>query len=120
MPPHIIIIGMPEDIIDIMFLQHSMNISLFMPSIGIISQVMPLSVIVHFMLPIIIGIIIGIMLFIIGMLFIGILPIGMPFIIMGMLPIIGIIPFIIIGFIFIAGFIIKLPDFGLFRNLMSN
>lgn len=110
MPPHIIIIGMPPDIMDIMRLQHSMNMSLSMPSIGVISQVMPSAVMVHFIVPIIIGIIIGMP------------PIGMepiigiiiPFII-GMPPIIGIIPPIIvgimlfiIGIMFMAGFIVSL------------
>jgi hypothetical protein len=88
MPPHIIIIGMPPDIMDIMRLQHSMNMSLSMPSIGFISHVMPSAVIVQVIMPIIIGII-------------------MPFII-GMPPIIGIPPIIdIIGFIIppIIGFI---------------
>lgn len=103
MPPHIIIIGMPPDIMDIMRLQHSMNMSLSMPSIGFISHVMPSAVIVQVIMPIIIGII---MPFIIGMPpIIGI----MPFII-GIPPIIGIIGFIIppiIGFIMppIIGFI---------------
>lgn len=102
---HIIIIGMPDDIMDIMRLQHSMNMSLSMPSIGIISQTMPLGVILQLILPIIIcimGIIIG---FIIGM-----PPIIEPIIgfIMGIPPIIG-MPLImgfIIGIMFIAGFII--------------
>lgn len=101
MPPHIIIIGMPPDIIDIMRLQHSMNMSLSMPSIGIISQVMPSAVILQVMVHIIIGIpmppIIGII---------------MPFI-MGMPPIIGIMPFIIIGFMpAIMGFIMP-PIIGI-------
>ncbi|WP_245450013.1 hypothetical protein [Rhizobium leguminosarum] len=108
MPPHIIIIGMPPDIIDIMRLQHSMNMSLSMPSIGFISQTMPSAVMLHFIEPIII---------IIGMeAIIGIIA---PFI-MGMPPIIGIIPPPIIGFImagimlfiigimFMAGFIVFL------------
>jgi hypothetical protein len=86
--PHII--GMPADIMFIMLLQHSMNISFDMPAIGVISHIMPVSVILQVMVPIII---IGIMPFIIGMPFImGI----MPFIIgiMGigiMLPIIGMV-----------------------------
>lgn len=107
MPPHIIIIGMPPDIMDIMRLQHSMNMSLSMPSIGFISQVMPSAVIVQDIMPIIIGII---MPFIMGMPpIIGIMPFIIPFI-MGMPPIIGIIGFIIppiIGFIMppIIGFI---------------
>lgn len=107
MPPHIIIIGMPPDIMDIMRLQHSMNMSLSMPSIGFISQVMPSAVMVQDIMPIIIGII---MPFIMGMPpIIGIMPFIIPFI-MGMPPIIGIIGFIIppiIGFIMppIIGFI---------------
>ncbi|NEI71659.1 hypothetical protein GR212_18920 [Rhizobium lusitanum] len=105
MLPHIIIIGMPFDIMDIMRLQASMNMSLSMPSIGIISQTMPLAVILQVILPIIIcimGIIIGFI--------IGIWPImGMPPIIgfiMGMPPIMGFIIGFIIGIMFIAGFIV--------------
>jgi len=109
MLPHIIIIGMPDDIMDIMRLQHSMNMSLSMPSIGIISQTMPFGVILHVILPIIIcimGIIIG---FIIGM-----PPIMEPIIgfiigfIIGIAPIIGMLLIMgfIIGIMFIAGFII--------------
>ena len=125
MLPHIIIIGMPDDIMDIMRLQHSMNMSLSMPSMGIISQTMPFGVILQVILPIIICIIGIIMGFIIG-----IWPIiGMPPIIgfiIGMPPIIGFImgfiidmPFImefIIGIMFIAGFIVVIsrgqPHFG--------
>ena len=104
MPPQFIIIGMPLDIIR---LQHSMNMSLSMPSIGFISQTMPSAVMLHFMEPIII---------IIGMeAIIGIIA---PFI-MGMPDIIGIIPPIIgfimagimlfiIGIMFMAGFIVSL------------
>ena len=109
MLPHIIIIGMPEDIMDIMRLQHSINMSLSMPSIGIISQIMPFGVILQVILPIIIcimGIIIG---FIIGM-----PPIMEPIIgfimgfIIGIAPIIGMLLIMgfIIGIMFIAGFII--------------
>lgn len=108
MPPHIIIIGMPLPIIVIMRLQHSMNMSLDMSSIGVISQTMPSAVILQVILAIIIGIImppIGIMLPIMGI----IMPfMGMPLIIgfiIGIPLIIGIMPFIIIGFICIAGFI---------------
>jgi len=104
MPPQFIIIGMPLDIIR---LQHSMNMSLSMPSIGFISQTMPSAVMVHFMEPIII---------IIGME--AIIGIMAPFI-MGMPDIIGIIPPIIgfimagimlfiIGIMFMAGFIVSL------------
>ena len=107
MPPQFIMTGMPPDIIDIMRLQHSMNMSLSMPSIGFISQTMPSAVIVHFMAPIII---------IIGME--AIIGIMAPFI-MGMPDIIGIIPPIIgfimagimlfiIGIMFMAGFIVSL------------
>lgn len=104
MPPQFIIIGMPLDIIR---LQHSMNMSLSMPSIGFISQTKPSAVMVHFIEPIII---------IIGMeAIIGIIA---PFI-MGMPDIIGIIPPIIgfimagimlfiIGIMFMAGFIVSL------------
>lgn len=128
MLPHIIIMGMPDDIIDIMRLQHSMNMSLSMPSMGIISQTMPFGVILQVILPIIIGIIMG---FIIGIWpIIGMPPIigfiiGMPPIIgfiMGIPPIMGFIidmPFImefIIGIMFIAGFIVVIsrgqPHFG--------
>ena len=103
MLPHIIIIGMPDDIMDIMRLQHSMNMSLSMPSMGIISQTMPFGVILQVILPIIICIIGIIMGFIIG-----IWPI------IGMPPIMGFIidmPFImefIIGIMFIAGFIVAI------------
>jgi hypothetical protein len=84
--PHIIIMGMPDCIMPIIRLQHSMNISFGMPSIGFISQTMPVSVISQVM-PHIIGIIIiGI---IMGMLFIMefIMPgIGMPIIIGFIMP----------------------------------
>jgi hypothetical protein len=85
MPPHDIIMGMPAPIIDIMRSQHSLNMSMDMPSIGIISQVMPVFVMVQVIMPIIMGI--GIMPPIMG-----IMPpiMGMPFI-MG----IGIMLFII-------------------------
>jgi hypothetical protein len=103
MPPQDIIIGMPPDIIDIMRLQDSMNMSLSMPSIGFISHTMPWSVMVHFIAPIIImGIIIG-MPPIIGIMGF-IMPPIMGFIIGIMPPIIGIMLFII-GIMFIAGFI---------------
>ena len=69
MPPHIIIMGMPLPIIVIICLQHSMNMSFDASSIGIISQTMPLSVILQVILAIIIGIIIP---FIMFMPFIGI------------------------------------------------
>jgi hypothetical protein len=80
MPPQHIIIGMPAFIIAIMQSQHCLNISIDMPAIGFISQVMPVSVMVQHICAIIIGImppiigfIIGIMPFIIGM-GIGIMP----------------------------------------------
>jgi hypothetical protein len=87
MPPHIVIIGMPICIMLIMFSQHFMNMSFIDGSIGIISQVMPVAVIVHFIWqPTIMGII-------------GIPPIGiMPPIIMG------------IGIICIAVFIYDLQS----------
>jgi hypothetical protein len=86
MPPHIIIIGMPAFIMVIMRWQQSMNISFMAASIGAISQVMPVGVMVQVILhaiiiigmfmPIpIIGICIGIMPPIIGM-FMGIMFIG--------------------------------------------
>jgi hypothetical protein len=83
MPPHAIIMGMPIVIMFIMRWQHSMNMSFMAASIGVISQVMPVGVIVQVILHIIIGI--GIMLFIIGiMLFIiGIMP---PIICIGIMP----------------------------------
>ena len=61
MPPQVIIIGMPICIMPIMFSQHFMNMSFMEASSGIISQVMPVGVIVHFIWHgIIIGIIMGI------------------------------------------------------------
>jgi hypothetical protein len=62
MPPQHIIIGIPAVIMAIMRSQHCVNISIVMPSIGFISQVMPSLVMVQ----VICAIIIGIMLFIIG------------------------------------------------------
>ncbi|MDK4734315.1 hypothetical protein [Rhizobium sp. CNPSo 3490] len=104
MPPQFIMTGMPPDIMDIMRLQHSMNMSLSMPSIGFISQTMPSAVMVHFIEPIII--IIGIIApFIIGIT-------GKPDIIGIMPPIIGFIMagimLFIIGIMFMAGFIVSL------------
>jgi hypothetical protein len=106
MPPHDIIMGMPMFIIAVMRSQQSFIISIDMPSIGIISQTMPVGVILQVMVHIIMGmaigiippiICIGIMPFIIGICIgigIGIIP-----------PIIGIgIILFIIG-ICIAGFI---------------
>jgi hypothetical protein len=83
--PHNIIIGMPDFIMLIMRLQHSMNMSLGMPSIGIISHTMPVSVISH------------VIRHIIGIIIIGII-IGMPLIILDIGIIIGfIMPVIIVG-----------------------
>jgi hypothetical protein len=89
MPPQLIIIGMPIACMFIICWQQAMNMSFMAASIGIISQVMPLSVMVHFIVPIIMGI--GIIPFI--MPFIGIMPGIIPF--MGIMPPIigiGIIP----------------------------
>ncbi|QND18624.1 hypothetical protein HB775_33920 (plasmid) [Rhizobium leguminosarum bv. trifolii] len=103
MPPQFIIIGMPLDIIR---LQHSMNMSLSMPSIGFISQTMPSAVMLHFMEPIIIiigmeAIIDIIAPFIIGMPPIGIIPPIIGFIMAGIM-------LFIIGIMFMAGFIVSL------------
>jgi hypothetical protein len=94
--PHII--GMPIDIIFVMLLQHSMNISCDMPAIGFISQTMPSLVMVQLIEHIIMGII-PIPFIIIGF---------MPFIIMGMEGIIGIMP--CIGIMFMAAFIGEILD----------
>lgn len=90
------IMGMPEPIIDIMLLQHCMNMSFDMPAIGVISQTMPVSVILQVMVHIIMGIIPPII--------IGAIP-GIAF-----MPMAGFIP-IIIGFMAIIGamFIGMLP-----------
>ena len=89
MPPHIIIIGMPALIIVITRWQHSLNISIDMPSPGIILHIMVLPDISQDIF--IIGTGIGIMPDIIGI----IPPImGMPPII-GIPPIMGIMPDII-------------------------
>lgn len=89
--PHII--GMPEPIMVIMVLQHCMNMSLDMPAMGVISQTMPVSVILQVMVPIIMGIMPPII--------IGFMPA-----IMGFIPIIGIAFMPIIGFIMGMAFII--------------
>ncbi len=122
MPPHIIIIGMPFFIMFIMPSHMLVNISIDMPFIGFISQVMPVLVMVQVIMlmaigiipPIIgmgIGIILPIMPFIIGFIMLPIIGI-MPFIIgFIMLPIIGIMLFII-GFIIgicMAAFILVIP-----------
>ena len=98
-PPQDIIIGMPQFIMAIIRSQHCVNMSMVMPSIGFISQVIPVSVMVQVICAIIIGIgimppIMGIILFIMGI---------MPFI-MGIMPfIMGIMPFIIGIMAFIMG-----------------
>ncbi|SCM75997.1 conserved membrane hypothetical protein [uncultured Pleomorphomonas sp.] len=117
MPPHIIIMGMPPCIMAIMRLQQSMNMSMLASSIGIISHVMPVLVILQVILAIMTGIICGIMPPIIGFIMppiIGMPIIGiMPFIIgiiWGiMLPIIGICIMGIIGCMFMAVFISLSP-----------
>jgi len=104
MPPHIIIIGMPFSIMVIMRLQASMNMSLDASSIGIISQAMPLGVILQVIFIIIMGIMppMGIPPPIIIGFIMGIIP-----------PIIGIMP-IIIGFIIgIMPFIIGIMPMGI-------
>jgi hypothetical protein len=68
MPPQHIIMGMPICIMFIMLSQHFMNMSFMDGSIGIISQVMPVGVIVHFIWQVIIG------MPIMGMFIIGIMP----------------------------------------------
>jgi len=83
MPPHIVIMGTPICIMLIMLSQPFMNMSFIEASSGIISQVMPVGVIVHLIWqPIIMGMVI------IGIPPIGIMPVGiigfiMPPIIMG-------------------------------------
>ena len=82
--PQLHIMGMPAAIMFIMLLQHSMNMSFDMPAIGVISHIMPVSVILHVMVHIIMGII--------GMPFIiGVMPVIIGICIGIMLPIIGII-----------------------------
>lgn len=94
MPPHIIIMGTPLPIMVIICLQHCIIMSFMAGSMGVISQVMPLAVMVQVILHIIIGIIMP--------------PIGIP-------PIMGIIPFIIGIIPDIIGFIIgiMLPVIGI-------
>ena len=93
MPPHIIIMGMPAPIMLIMRWQHSLNISMDMPSPGMtLHIIMPPDI---SQLIFIIGTAIGIMPGIIGIIpfIMGIPPIiGIIPDIMGMPPIIGIIP----------------------------
>lgn len=120
MPPHAIIIGMPDCIIVIMRLQASMNIAVSMPAAGFISHIMPVAVMVQVISHIIIGmgiipIICGIMpgMPIIGIMFmppiwgIMFMPIG----IIWFMPICGIIGICIIG-ICMAGFILFRSKFG--------
>jgi len=94
MPPHIIIMGMPAPIMLIMRWQHSLNISMDMPSPGMtLHIIMPPDI---SQLIFIIGTAIGIMPGIIDiMLFI----MGIMAFIMGMPPIIGIMPGMGIGII---------------------
>jgi hypothetical protein len=100
MPPQHIIMGIPAPHMAIMRSQHSRNMSMDMPSIGIISQVMPVLV----MLQVIFAIIIGI----------GIMPIGIIPPIMGIMPfIMGIPPIIGIGIGIMAGIAVM----GLVRRL---
>ncbi|WP_249122888.1 MULTISPECIES: hypothetical protein [unclassified Bradyrhizobium] len=102
MPPQFIIIGMPAFIMVVMFWQHCMNASFMAGSIAVISQDMPLAVMVQVTLHIIIGMAMPGIPPIIGMPIIGI----MPFIIIGdMPPIIGIM-------VCIAGFIGRLHALG--------
>ncbi len=91
MPPQAIMQGMPAFIMPVIRLQNSMNMSLDESSIGIISQIMPFAVILQVILPIMTGI--------------GIIP-----------DIIGIMPFIIIGFIMLIGFI--MPIMGIIAPIM--
>lgn len=103
MPPQAIIMGMPLFMAVIMRSQVSVNICMDMPSMGVISQVMPLSVMVQVMEAIIMGMaimgmapIIG--MFIMGIFIIGMFIIGAPFIMPGIM--FGII--VDIGFIILA------------------
>ncbi|QOZ67372.1 hypothetical protein [Bradyrhizobium arachidis] len=90
MPPQHIIMGMPICIMLVMLSQHFMNMSFMDGSIGVISQVMPVGVMVYFIWQ---GIIIGMpIMFIIGIM----LPAMAGLIIIGM------------GIIFIAVFIVIL------------
>jgi hypothetical protein len=95
MPPHIIIMGMPADIIMVIRSQQAFIISIVMPSHGVMRQIMPVGVISQVMRHVIIGIIMGII-------------IGMPMPGIMFIPAIGAIPFIIgiigiIGMLFIIG-----------------
>jgi hypothetical protein len=66
MPPQPIIMGIPIVLMFIICWQQAMNMSFMLASIGVISQVMPLSVILHVIMHIIIGMGMFIMPFIIG------------------------------------------------------
>lgn len=117
MLPQHIIMGMPAFIMAVMRSQHSVNISIDMPSIGIISQVMPVLVMVQVTLHIIIGMDIGIIEPIIGIMP-GMPPIGiiMPGIIE---PIMGFIMPPIIGFIIGMGIIIGCIFMAVFMTSSS-
>jgi hypothetical protein len=124
MPPHIIIIGAPMLIMDIIASQRSFIFGIIALSIGIIFTIMPSAVISHVILHIIgimpcciMGIIIGIMPIMFGIMPgiippigiimpgiippIGIMP-GMPPIMFGIPPFMGFIGMFIIGFIGMA------------------
>lgn len=107
MPPQLIIMGMPDAIIDIMRSQHSFIMSMDMPFIGFMVQVMPAGVISQVISHIMVGIIIGIIMPIWGTMFICGTMFIMGFIIpiIGFIMGIGIMPPDIIGFImlFICG-----------------
>lgn len=90
MPPQAIIIGTPLPIMVHMVWQHCMNMSFIDASIGVISHIMPVGVMVHFIVHIIIGMGMGM----------GIMPFIMPGI--------GIMPMFIIGM-----FIIGMPIIGI-------
>jgi hypothetical protein len=82
MPPQHIIMGMPICIMLVMLSQHFMNMSFMDGSIGIISQVMPVGVMVYFIWQ---GIIIGMpIMFIIGIMLPAMVGFIMPPIIIGM------------------------------------
>jgi hypothetical protein len=89
MPPHIIIIGMPADIMLIIRWQYSLNMSIDMPSMGMTLHIIASLVISQVMRIIGIGMGIGIMPLIIGIIppIIGIMP---P--IIGIMGIVGIMP----------------------------
>ncbi|WP_158284109.1 hypothetical protein [Azospirillum sp. TSO22-1] len=93
MPPHIIMQGMPAFIMAIMRVQHSLNMAMSMPGIGMHFITMPPpGIISQVILPIMAGIITGIIWGIIW----GIMGIP-PMPICGIIPPIGIMPDIILG-----------------------